>query len=619
MAAHQLGPAEERGPAPQDFQNDEELVRLLLNSTGEGVYGTDLQGNCTFANPACLAQLGFEKDSDVMGKHMHDLVHFKRPNGDPYPVEECQIYRAFTQSEGVHVDTEIMIRADGTEFPAEYWSYPVEREGELVGCVVTFVDITERRRVEAELRQTDDLVRLLLDSTGEGIYGVDLEGNCTFANPACARILGFKSDADLLGKQMHELVHHTLPNGDPYAVEDCQIYRAFWEHEGTHTDEEVMFCSDGTSFPAEYWSFPVERDGELVGCVVTFVDISERRKIEAEMRQTEKMAALGKLSAGLAHELNNPAAAAGRASGLLGEALVQLQVANVDLARAGLEDEHWESITRWYEDLRSKAAITIPLSGLDASDREEELLDWLESNGVDDGWEIAPVLVKAGVENADLDTIASEIPAGAIGKAAIWLTRSLEAQDLTAEVSLSSERISTLVNSVKSYSYMDQAPVQTIDVHTGLEDTITILAYKLKQGVEVVREYDRNLPQIRTHASELNEVWTNLMDNSIMAMDGTGTITIKTYPEGDGLTVEIGDNGPGIPESARSKIFDPFFTTKDVGEGTGMGLDVVRRIVTQRCNGEIDFESEPGKTVFFVRLPMEIDDRAEEEVEEVAD
>ncbi len=604
MTNHELGPAGDRGPEPEDFQSDGELVRLLLNSTGEGVYGTDMNGNCTFANPACLRQLGFEKLSDVMGKHMHDLVHFKRANGEPYPVEECQIYRAFIDAEGVHVDDEIMIRADGVEFPAEYWSYPVEREGELVGCVVTFVDISERRRVEAELRETDEFVRLLLDSTGEGIYGIDLEGKCTFANPACARLLGFESDADLLGKQMHELVHHTLPNGDPYPVEECQIYKAFWERRGTHTDEEVMFCADGSPFPAEYWSFPVERDGELVGCVVTFVDITDRRKIETELRQTEKMAALGKLSAGLAHELNNPAAAAGRASGLLGEALVQLQSANVALARTGLDDGQWEAITEWHEALRARAVGAIPLTGLDASDREDELLSWLESRGVDDAWEIAPALVKAGVLNDDLDTISDLLPDGAVGKAAGWLARSLEAQDLTAEVALSSERISTLVNSVKSYSYMDQASVQTIDVHGGIEDTITILGFKLNQGVEVVRDYDSDLPKIETHASELNEVWTNLMDNAIGAMDGSGIITIKTYREGDKLTVEIGDNGPGIPESIQSKIFDPFFTTKDVGEGTGMGLDVVRRIVTQRCNGEIDFTSEPGNTVFRVRLPI---------------
>ena len=164
------------------------------------------------------------------------------------------------------------------------------------------------------------------------------------------------------------------------------------------------------------------------------------------------------------------------------------------------------------------------------------------------------------------------------------------------------------MNSVKSYSYMDQAPVQTIDVHRGIEDTITILGHKLKAGVEVVREYDRDLPLIRTLGSELNEVWTNLMDNAIDAMDGRGKLTIKTYRQGDDLAVDIADDGPGIPEAVQSKIFDPFFTTKDVGAGTGLGLDVVRRIVTQRCDGEIDFTSEPGKTVFHVRLPITVEE-----------
>lgn len=591
-----------------DSQIDEELVRLLLDSTGEGIYGTDMDGNCTFANPACCKLLGFEKLSDLLGKHMHSLVHHTRSNGEPYPVEECQIYRAFLRTEGVHVDDEIMICSDGNPFPAEYWSYPVERDGELVGSVVTFVDITERRRVESELRETDQLVRMLLDSTGEGIYGIDLKGVCTFANPACARLLGFDSSDDLVGKQMHELVHHTRPNGDPYAVEDCQIYRAFWEGQGTHIDDEVMYCADGKPFPAEYWSYPVERDGELAGCVVTFVDITERRKIEAEMRQTEKMAALGKLSAGLAHELNNPAAAAGRASSMLYAALDLLQAANVDLARAGLDDDQWTSLTNWYDEIRARATDMVPLTGLDASDREEELLGWFESRGVDDGWVIAPILAKAGVREGDLNSVAGNLPNHSIGKAISWLCRSLEAHDLASEVALSAERISTLVNSVKSYSYMDQAPVQTIDVHRGIEDTITILGHKLKAGVEVVREYDRDLPLIRTLGSELNEVWTNLMDNAIDAMDGRGTLTIKTYRQGDDLAVDIADDGPGIPEAVQSKIFDPFFTTKDVGAGTGLGLDVVRRIVTQRCDGEIDFTSEPGKTVFHVRLPITVEE-----------
>ena len=281
-----------RGETGNDVEQRDEIIRLLLDSTGEGIYGTDMDGVCTFANPACVRLLGFESEQDLLGKNMHELVHHTRPNGELYPMSECQIYRAFREQVGVHVDDEVMFCADGTAFPAEYWSYPVTRDDELVGCVLTFTDIRERRAAEDELQQQHDLVRLLLDSTAEGIYGIDLEGNCTFANPACVELLGFESEQDLLGQQMHQLVHHTRPNGDPYPVRECQIYKAFWEHTGVHVDDELMFCKNGASFEAEYWSYPIEQEGELLGCVLTFVDITERRAAERAIRQQQDLVRL---------------------------------------------------------------------------------------------------------------------------------------------------------------------------------------------------------------------------------------------------------------------------------------------------------------------------------------
>ncbi|MDX1450362.1 MAG: PAS domain S-box protein, partial [Acidimicrobiia bacterium] len=436
-------------------------VRLLLNSTGEGIYGVDAEGRCTFANPACARLLGYDTPDELLGHQMHELVHHTRPDGTPYPVTECRIYQAFRDHQECHVDDELMFRADGTSFEAEYWSHPVVRDGELVGCVVTFIDITERlhtrrklaeyarfpemnpgpvlrldrdgqvlaantaaveicgddligrtwqsicgdldetrwtaileadhptsfelaigdrefvfthrsdpdgdalfvfgtditerRAAEHALREKEEFVRLLLNSTGEGIYGVDLEGHCTFANPACAHLLGFDDVSQLMGRQMHELVHHTRPNGTPYPVTECRIYRAFREGRGTHVDDEVMFRADQSSFPAEYWSYPVRSGGELVGCVVTFVDITERRQVEEELRQTEKMAALGKLSAGLAHELNNPAAAAARAAEQLRTSLVHLTDATVDLAAAGMSADDWRTIATLASELKERA------------------------------------------------------------------------------------------------------------------------------------------------------------------------------------------------------------------------------------------------------------------------
>ena len=581
----------------------EDLVRLLLKSTGEGIYGIDLDGLCTFANPACVRILGFDAREELIGQHMHNLVHHTRPDGSVYPEKECRIYRAFREGEGTHVDDEVMFRKDGSSFPAEYWSYPMRQDGELVGCVLTFVDITERRKVEADLAESHDLVRLLLDSTGEGIYGVDMQGNCTFANPASAKILGFAGPEELLGKQMHELVHHTRPNGEPYPVEECRIYKAFIEGKGVNVDDELMYCADGKPFPAEYWSYPVWKDGELFGCVVTFNDITERKQIEEELRQTEKMAALGKLSAGLAHELNNPAAAASRAGSQLLDGIESLQSAMVDVTVAGVGVDGWAKLIDRYREFCRRSRQQETLSAVEVSDREDEVIDWLEDRDVDRAWERGPQLASAGITTGDLDGLLSIVDTGVIDEVVHWLGSALAVNDLAQTVVSSASGISELVGVVKSYSHMDRAPVQDVDIHDGIEDTLKILGHKLRSGVEVDRQYDHAIPLISTFGSELNQVWTNLIDNAISAMDGEGKLIVRTYEDDGFAVVEVQDSGSGIPPEVQGRIFDPFFTTKEVGEGTGLGLDVARRIITRRCGGTIAVRSQPGETVFTVRVP----------------
>jgi signal transduction histidine kinase len=373
-----------------------------------------------------------------------------------------------------------------------------------------------------------------------------------------------------------------------------------------------MFCADGKPFPAEYWSYPVERDGELVGCVVTFVDISDRRRVEDELRQREKMAALGKLSAGLAHELNNPAAAGGRAAGQLIEMLDQFLSATVHLARADIGSDAWRQLRDRYVEFGRRSDGALGLSALEASDREDELMSWLERHGVEEPWDIASTLVSASVGPEDLDAIAAAVPAERLSAAIDWLDKALDAQELAGTVVRSSRTMSELVDAVKSYSHMDRAPMDYVDVHEGIEDTIKILGHKLKSGIELNREYDRELPRVLAAGSDLNQVWTNLIDNAIGAIDGGGKITVRTSGDGEHITVEVIDDGPGIPKEIRHRIFEPFYTTKGVGQGTGLGLDIVRRIVMGRCGGAIDFDSRPGETSFRVRLLAEGAETCEE-------
>jgi PAS domain S-box-containing protein len=587
------------------YIEQQELIELLMNSTGEGIYGIDLNGKCTFANPACVRLLGYESDQELVGRNMHALVHHTRPNGEPYPEKKCRIYQALRQDEGVHVDDEVLFRKDGSAFETEYWSYPMFKEGRRIGCVLTFVDITERRRAEAEAREADALVRLLMNSTGEGIYGIDLKGNCTFANLACVRLLGYEDDQELLGQNMHDLVHHTRPTGEPYPEKECRIYQALRQDEGVHVDDEVLFRKDGTSFPTEYWSYPTFVNGDRSGCVLTFVDITDRLNAEEEMRQTEKMAALGKMSAGLAHELNNPSAAVQRAASELDGALDALQSATIDLARNQCGEELWETLLKLTHNLKESGGDPPMLSALETADKEEELLDWLDDHEIEDGWSIAAPFVSAGISPGTLSSLANEIQPNLLSLALNWLYRVVTAQELTRVVRGGSKSISELVGVVKSYSHMDRAALQFIDVHTGIEDTLVLLNHKFRDGVKVVRDYDRSIPNILALASELNQVWTNLIDNAVDAMDGNGVLVIRTSQSDRFVVIEIEDDGPGIPEEIQSRIFDPFFTTKEVGKGTGLGLDVVRRIVTKRSSGTIDLTSEPGRTIFRICLPID--------------
>jgi len=327
-------------------------------------------------------------------------------------------------------------------------------------------------------------------------------------------------------------------------------------------------------------------------------------RFQSALHQQEKLTALGKLAAGLAHELNNPASAAQRAASELRRALEAHRSASLALsAQAGLEGCRSE-LEHLQEDLVARAASAPPLDAVARGDREDELAAWLAGHGMVDAWEAASELVDLGVDDAWLDELAGRLPEPALPAVLRWALTGVTAVGLLEEIDTSAHRIAELVGAVKRYSYMDQAPLQEVDVHEGLETTLTILRHKLRDGIEVERDYAADLPRVSVHGSDLNQVWTNLLDNAIDAMGGAGRIRIRTFRLGDDVAVEITDDGPGIPAELQSRVFDPFFTTKGPGEGTGVGLDLVYRTVVRDHNGYVYLSSEPGATTFRVRLPV---------------
>ena len=322
---------------------------------------------------------------------------------------------------------------------------------------------------------------------------------------------------------------------------------------------------------------------------------------ESIVRQQEKLAALGTLSAGLAHELNNPAAAARRTASELAEALETLQDTAHQFVSSGLERDQVARLVELQQAARGAAG---PSAGaaMDAADREDALAARLDQLGAD-GWRLAEPLARAGVDEAWLEQL-DEAAGDARVAALEWVAASLTATGLVAELHESTARISELVSAIKDYTHMDRAAVAEVDLHEGLDSTLTILGHRLKQGsITVERRYDLTLPRVTAHGSELNQVWTNLIVNSLDALDGQGTITITTRRSNAGVAVDIADDGPGIPPEQQSRVFEPFFTTKGVGQGTGLGLDIVRRIVAGH-RGDIAVRSQPGATTFTVRLPV---------------
>jgi signal transduction histidine kinase len=365
--------------------------------------------------------------------------------------------------------------------------------------------------------------------------------------------------------------------------------------------------SVATIFPNDFVELAIAHRCVFRRVMAKVRPVTER--INALEHNRERLESLGTMAAGLAHELNNPASAARRSSAELADALEVLSSTIGMFVESGLErDEAAKLVALQREALAGRAARPTR-SSLDAADAEDALSDALALAGIADGWQIAEPLSGAGIDAAFVQRVTS-VAGPATDATLKWIAASLSARELAAELTEATDRMSKLVAAVKSYAYMDRGGLVEIDVQEGLETTLTILGHKLKHTqIAVVRDYDPTLPRLTVHGAELNQVWTNLLDNAIDAVREQGTITIATRRDGNCVEIDIGDDGPGIPPEIRDRVFDPFFTTKEVGRGTGLGLDTARRILVDRHHGSLTLESGPGHTVFRARLPIATDER----------
>lgn len=468
--------------------------------------------------------------------------------------------------------------------------------------------ISQPNKDDSRLVESEERYRAVIENASDLIQSVRPDGTFEFVNRTWLEKMGY------LAEEVDNLIVWDLVH--PESLEHCQdLFIRALQGEKVDYIRTAFVTKEGRKLPLEGNLTSRFLDGKVIATHAFFRDITELLRFQeleernsqlerAQMaRFLEKMAALGKLAAGLAHELNNPAAAAQRASSQLAESAERLQEALSDLHCQGLTPDQWDTVTDFY------ASLSRPPSGerrpIEVSRLEDEMERWLVAHGIAGGWDLAAGLVQEGGDPGELDGLAKTIPEAALKPVLTWVAESSATRELTGVVTRSAQRISDLVAAVKAYSFMDRAAEQIVDVHDGIENTLVILGHKLRD-ITLRREFDRTLPPVHAFGSGLNQVWTNILDNAADAVGENGTITIRTRGEPGHVIVEIEDDGPGIPDEHLSRVFEPFFSTKPQGEGTGLGLDTVWRIVTDEQAGTVEVESKPGRTQFRVSLPVEV-------------
>jgi signal transduction histidine kinase len=540
----------------------EDLAKLPENNPGP-VFQFDTKGKILLANGVSRALFS---DENLIGKNWINIC----PGFDADKWEQVlnTTKYSYETSIGEYIFIFTIVRPQQGDFLYAYGN-----------------DVTEFRHAQQQLSEQAAKMREMVrfpEMNPGPVFRIQTDGKVLLANAAARDIFG----ENILGSNWLEI----FP----------PMNKSLWD--------EILVSKEVIPIEAHIgkcdYVFAHRRDHVSDLVFVYGSDITYQKKTERALLQAEKMATLGTLAAGIAHELNNPAAAARRAAEQLRNAFTKLEQAHLLLNQSALNNEEKQQIETLEQLARTKSKEISDIDALTRSDKESELEDWLSDNDVPEAWELAPSLVNLGIGQNDLEKLQQSFAGNSFHGVLSWLSAVYLVYTLLNEIGQGSSRISEIVGALKNYSYLGQAPVQTVNLHEGIDNTLVILRNKMKQGINVTREYADDVPPIFAYGSELNQAWTNLLDNAVDAMKGKGDIIIRTYKQKDNAIVEIEDNGPGIPKEIQSRIFDPFFTTKEPGKGTGLGLATTYGIITEKHRGEISVESRPGMTKFTVKLPI---------------
>jgi len=607
------------------LRESEAKFRSVMESAIDAIISGDAEGRIRSWNSAATALFGYT-EAEVIGQPIELIIpeRFRKSHQEG-------VHRVTTGGPSHVIGKTVELAAinkQGNEFPVELslatWFLDDERY--YTGIIR---DIRERKQAEQKFRS-------VTESAIDAIISADHTGQIVSWNKAATNILGY-TEEEAVGQRLELIIperfHEAHRNG-------MARFTKSGEAHVIGTTVELAACTkNGVEVPIELslstWTV---RDERYYTGIIR--DIGERKRAEEALRQSEqalrektedmkkkneeleetlnklnamhnqlimqeKMASLGKLSAGMAHELNNPAAAAQRSAAQLQTTFAKWQSVQARMRELALDAQQIDKVMELDEIAQQRASQPTEMNAVVRSDQEAILEQWLQVRNIDTSGDLVPVLVSFGYNQVELEKLAKQFTNPQFAVVIDWLSFKLSIYSLVREITIGTGRIAELVKALKTYTYMDQAPVQSVDVREGLDNTLIILHNKLKHGVTVIREYAKNLPLIQAYAGELNQVWTNIIDNAIDAMHGEGKLIVRARQEDRWVVVEIEDNGPGIPLEIQSKIFDPFFTTKGPGQGTGLGLNISRNLVVQKHRGQISVISKPGITCFAIRLPID--------------